>query len=78
MPKMRSLLWTIYTNAYWTAAKLVAFTPVSPVCPQCGQHTETMAHALIDCQSVRPFWVNVLSIISDQVDPISDADTILL
>src|SRR5690606_17606453 len=53
MPKMRSLLWTIHANAYWTAAKLATFTSVSPVCPQCGQHTETMAHTLIDCQSVR-------------------------
>jgi hypothetical protein len=78
MPKMRPLLWTIHANAYWEAAKLAAFTSISPVCPQCGQHIETMAHALIDCQSVRPFWVNVLSFISDQVDPIPDVDAILL
>jgi hypothetical protein len=77
MPKMRSLLWTIHANAYWIAAKLAVFTSVSPVCPQCGQHTETMIHALIDCQSVRPFWVNVLSFISGQVDPMPDADAIL-
>jgi hypothetical protein len=77
MPKMRSLLWTIDANAYWTAAKLATFTSVSPVCPQYGQHTETMAHALIDCQSVRPFWANVLSFISGQVDPMPDADAIL-
>jgi hypothetical protein len=77
MPKMRSLLWTIHANAYWTAAKLATFTSVSPVCPQCGQHTETMAHALIDCQLVRPFWANVLSFISGQVDPIPDVDAIL-
>jgi hypothetical protein len=74
---MRSLLWTIHANAYWTAAKLATFTSVSPVCPQCGQHTETMIHALIDCQSVRPFWVNVLSFISGQVDPMPDVDAIL-
>jgi hypothetical protein len=78
MPKMRSLLWTIHANTYWTAAKLATFTSVSPVCPRCGQHTETMAHALIDCQSVRPFWVNVLSFISGQIDPIPDVDAILL
>jgi hypothetical protein len=77
MPKMRSLLWTMHANAYWTAAKLAAFTSVLPVCPQCGQHTETMAHALIDCQSVRPFWVNVLSFISGQAEPMPDADAIL-
>jgi hypothetical protein len=48
MPKMRSLLWIIHANTYWTAAKLATFTSVSPVCPQCGQHTVTMIHALID------------------------------
>jgi hypothetical protein len=77
MPKMRSLLWTIHANAYWTAAKLAVFISVSPVCPQCGQHTETMVHALIDCQSVRPFWANVLRFILDQADPMSDTDAIL-
>jgi hypothetical protein len=77
MPKMRSLLWTIHANAYWTAAKLVTFTSVSPVCPQYGQHTETVVHALIDCQSVRLFWVNVLNFILDQADPMSDVDAIL-
>jgi hypothetical protein len=74
---MHSLLWTIHVNAYWSAAKLAAFTSVSPVCPQYSQHTETMIHALIDCQSVRPFWVNVLSFISGQVDPMPDVDAIL-
>jgi hypothetical protein len=74
MPKMCSLLWVIHANAYWTAEKLATFTSVSPVCPQCDQHTETTVHALIDCQSVRLFWVNVLSFISGQVDPMSDAD----
>jgi hypothetical protein len=74
---MRSLLWTIHANAYWTAAKLAAFTIVSPVCPQCGQHTVTMAHALIDCQSVRPFWVNMLGFMSGQVSLMPDADIIL-
>jgi hypothetical protein len=64
-------------NAYWSAAKLAAFTSVSPVCPQYSQHTETMIHALIDCQSVRPFWVNVFSFISGQVNPIPDVDAIL-
>jgi hypothetical protein len=44
MSKMRSLLWTIHADAYWTAAKLATFTSVSPVCPQCGQHTETIIH----------------------------------
>jgi hypothetical protein len=34
-------------------------------------------HALIDCQSVRPFWVNVLKFISGQVDLTLDADAIL-
>jgi hypothetical protein len=77
MLKVRSLLWTIHANTYWTAAKLAAFTSVSPVCLQCGQHTEIMAHALIDCQSVRPFWANVLSFISGQVDPMPDVDAIL-
>jgi hypothetical protein len=74
---MHSLLWTIHANAYWTAAKLAAFTSVLPVCLQYNQHTETMAHALIDCQSVRPFLVNVLSFISGQVDQTPDTDAIL-
>jgi hypothetical protein len=74
---MRSLLWTIHANAYWTATKLATFTSVSLVCPQCGQHTERMVCALIDCQSVRLFWANMLSFISDQVDPIPDVDAIL-
>jgi hypothetical protein len=54
-----------------------SFTFVSSVYLRCGQHTETMVHAMIDCQSVRPSWVNVLSFISDQVDPMPDADAIL-
>jgi hypothetical protein len=74
---MRSLLWTIHANAYWTATKLATFTSVSLVCPQCGQHTERMVCALIDCQSVRLFWANMLSFISDQADPMSDVDAIL-
>jgi hypothetical protein len=74
---MRSLLWTIHANAYWTAAKLATFTSVSLVCPQYSQHTETMVHTLIECQSVRPFWVNVLSFISGQVDLAPDVDAIL-
>jgi hypothetical protein len=57
--------------------KLAAFAFVSPVCPQCSQHIETIVYSLIDCQSVRPFWVNVLGFISGQVDPIPDVDTIL-
>jgi hypothetical protein len=77
MPKMRSLLWTIHANACWTAAKLAAFTSISPVCLQCGQHTEIMIHALIDCQSGRPFWANVLNFISGQADPIPDVDALL-
>jgi hypothetical protein len=35
-----------------------------------------MKHALIDCQSVGPFWVHVLTN-SHQVDPIPDVDTML-
>jgi hypothetical protein len=76
MPKMRSLLWIMHANVYWTDAKLAAFTSISPVSPQYGQYTEAMAHTLIDCQSVRLFWVNVLSFILCQIDPILDADVI--
>jgi hypothetical protein len=36
-----------------------------------------MVHALIDCQLVRPFWVNVFSFISGQADPMLDVDAIL-
>jgi hypothetical protein len=53
MPKICSLLWTIHENACRTAAKLATFTSVSPVCPQYGQHTETMVHELMDCQLIR-------------------------
>jgi hypothetical protein len=74
---MRSLLWTTHTNAYWTAAKLTVFTSVSPLCPQCGQHTETEAHALIDFQSVRPFGVNTFILVSGQIDPMLDVGTTL-
>jgi hypothetical protein len=77
MPKLRSLLWTIHANAYWAAAKLSDFASVLLVCPQCGQHTETMIHALIDCQSIRPFWVNVLSFTSGQASLVPDADALL-
>jgi hypothetical protein len=56
--------------------KLVTFTVISSVCPQCDQHTKTIVHALIDCQSVGPSWVNVLRFISGQVSPMSDADAI--
>jgi hypothetical protein len=74
---MRSLLWTIHTNAYWTAAKLAAFTSVSPIRPQCGQHTETMIHALIDCQSVGLPLIHVLSSISGQASLVPDAGVVL-
>jgi hypothetical protein len=57
---MRSLLWTIRVNTYWTATKLATFTPVLPVCPQCGQHTVTMRHTLIDCHSIESFWINAM------------------
>jgi hypothetical protein len=77
MLKMHSLLWTMHANVYWTDAKPATFTSVSPVCPQCGQHTETTVCTLIDCQSVRPFLVNVLSFIPDQVDPMPDVDALL-
>jgi hypothetical protein len=36
-----------------------------------------MAHALIDCQLVGQFWVNMLRFISSQVNPMPDADIIL-
>jgi hypothetical protein len=64
---MSSLLWTIHGNAYWTTVKLAAFASVSPVYPQCGQHTETRVHVLIDHQSARLFWVNVLRSVLGQV-----------
>jgi hypothetical protein len=74
IPKIRLLLWTTPANTYWTTAKLIIFASVSPICPRCGQNTETIVRALIDCQSVRPFCVNVPSFISDQVDPMPDVD----
>jgi hypothetical protein len=71
---MLSLLWIIHENAYWMPANSVA---VLPVCSQRSQRTETTVHALIDCQSVRPFWGNIFRLISGQVDPMPDVDAIL-
>jgi hypothetical protein len=66
----------MHTNTYQTTTKIDA--SISPVCLQYGQHTEVMRHALVDCQSVGPFWINILGFISGQVDPMSDADAMLL
>jgi hypothetical protein len=46
------------TNKYWKAVKLTVFVFVSSVYPQCGQHTETVVHALMDYQSIGPFWID--------------------
>jgi hypothetical protein len=56
-----SLLWTIHVNTYGMTVKLAASTSISPVCSQCSQHTETMIHALIDCQPIGLYWINVFT-----------------
>jgi hypothetical protein len=56
MPKLRSLTWLIHAGSYKTAKSYARFTSTSPVCPRYQQATESVEHALVECQEMYAFW----------------------
>jgi hypothetical protein len=56
MPKLRSLAWLIHVGGYKRAMSYARFTNTSPACPRCQQATESVEHALVECQEVYAFW----------------------
>jgi hypothetical protein len=63
MPKLRSLAWLIHIGGYKTAKSYTRFTNTSPVCPRCLQATESVKHALAECQEVYVFWSRLYQVL---------------
>jgi hypothetical protein len=56
-PKVRVLLWQVVHRCIRVNALVSRFRPgVSPLCPCCGLHRETVEHCLVLCPHLRAAW----------------------
>ena len=63
MSKLRSLAWIIHAGGYKTAESYARFTNTSPLCPRCNQVSESVVHALVECQEVDAFWSSLYRVL---------------
>ncbi|PVU90451.1 hypothetical protein BB561_004872 [Smittium simulii] len=57
IPKIKSLIWTIYHNAANSDKKLSLFSKEnSPKCKYCGEDNEDIKHKFFKCSRIQIFW----------------------
>jgi hypothetical protein len=60
-----------------TSNSYARFTNTSPVCPRCQQATESVEHALVECQEVYAFWSRLYQVLKFSQYSRSDTRSIL-
>ena len=60
LPRIKTFVWQCYHNSIGVKECLVGRGMLGDdLCPLCGRFPETIIHALRDCKSVKPMWIQL-------------------